>query len=429
MPFRSPIFSNPASAERAKLAGLIDLIDAVKLTLEGEVVTLDTVRERIRKLESVRQAERVIKRMAETAGELGYQAGRAPFVETQEGPDFDVRPGDRTNLWAMRFERPSELLIAAQEAVENLIGEAPESSSGARHYALLKDLGLCVGCRKVPPRPGRVHCTECAVEWRDRRERQIARGVCPKCRGPLGDSGTSTCRSCLSESRAQSKTWARQGLCSHCGQEPPVEGRKVCARCGKQESDYHARRYRDLKARGLCRCKQPLEPGRSTCVECRRKQEAAEVRRQEGRRSKGLCVKCGQPAASGFVLCQKHLDLQAKRSSEKRAAAVQSGVCRSCGERWDGPQIDCDECRAGVAERRARLEAGGLCRDCGERAPIQGRKVCQRCVDMAKSRYDRRKAAGLCVHCEDPVDHIGDATCRDCRRASADRYARARSGS
>lgn len=447
MAFRSPIFSNPSSAERARLAALIDLIDAVKLTMEGHPVTVDVVRSRIRKLDSERQAERVMQRIIQTSEGLGYDAWRAPFSGALEGGMADPRgrgsivTGGRSakrrgshpardemwipGRWALRFDRPQELMETAQAAVEAML---EETTDGARRYALIKDLGLCVGCRKTQPRPGKVHCADCAAEARERRERMIDDGVCPACRGPLGP-GQSTCSRCLAGDRAQESERRRRGLCPHCGQNEPAPGRKVCALCAESESSYHAKRYRDLKARGLCRCKRPLEPGRSTCADCRRKQEEAEVRRQERRRSQGLCLKCGQPVASGFVLCQRHLDLQAKRSVAKRAAAAAAGVCRSCGEPWAGPQIDCAKCRSEFAEHKARLEAAGLCRDCGERPPISGRNVCQRCVDMAKGRYDQRKAAGLCVHCETPVERIGDATCRECRRASADRYARKRSGS
>ncbi len=425
---RSPIFSNEPrqpkldAGEKAQLSRLIDLEEIAKRTVGGDRVNLDFIADRLLVTEAVQLKDR--RRIADRRARALFDEAKflKHVVSFQPDPEADEHA-----QWVVTFKDLNGFLRAVAKKIESLIGRS--DPDGRLRYERTKLAGLCVFCKKAPPRPGKVSCRECADDFRERRERRIEAGLCPDCRGPIGDPSFSSCASCRAEQRRLEAQRRKKGLCPQCG-DPAIEGRVMCATHAMADTEYHAQRYKDLKEMGLCRCKKPLEPGLSTCLECHNRVEAAEAAREATRRSKGLCLKCGAPVVDGLTVCAKHREAYVVGSRSKREKLKAAGLCRTCRQPWTGEALDCEECRKRFAAAKAAKLASGLCQNCGEGQVVSGLKRCQKCIDEAKARYEALKVQGLCVTCKkNKVAVPGeDTVCQDCRRRARERYLAKRGG-
>lgn len=413
------------AAERAYVRRLHYLVDAIVLDRDGVPVTVDVVRERIDPGISVRQAERHLADLMEISKEFGYPLYRQPFEIVDGDVVFVERQSGERAQWALRFRRPEKLIQRVQHEIEKYVPKdvTKTHEDYALEYAARKEAGVCVHCRRFPPEPGRVSCGECLKEARDRIRSRVEAGLCPECRQPIDEPGFSSCSKCRADQRRVEMERRAQGRCPQCG-ERAAEGRSHCTVHAELEAEYHAKRYRDLKAIGLCRCKKPLEPGRSTCVECRKAMEAAEEARNSERRAKGLCLKCGKPAVPGILMCEKHREAVKADARSKREKLRSAGLCRTCRQPWTGKQIDCEACRERFAAAKAARAAQGICSDCRVGKRVEGQVRCRQCIDAAKARYGSLKAQGICVTCKkNKVDTPGEDTiCAVCRKRARERY-------
>jgi len=77
------------------------------------------------------------------------------------------------------------------------------------------DAGLCVGCGKLPPLPGKRECPACRDKTRDRQRKRY-----------WSDKATGKERkAALWKSRKEA------GLCPRCGNRPPMTSRVLCQVC------------------------------------------------------------------------------------------------------------------------------------------------------------------------------------------------------
>lgn len=170
-----------------------------------------------------------------------------------------------------------------------------------------------------------------------RREYQEAKraGVCVKC-GEERKPGALLCKGCHDDGmRHQSARRAcrlEAGLCALCGREERRPGRVLGIACaskararyeakrdkhradvkaGRRSKTPHAfsalKRYRELRARGLCtRCTGASRPERSTCAGCAAYDYEVRAATDRRRYAAGLCV-CGKeprrPDRTLGVLC------------------------------------------------------------------------------------------------------------------------------
>ena len=111
----------------------------------------------------------------------------------------------------------------------------------------------------------------------------------------------------------------QQGLCNVCGHQSPLKGKKMCARCGREER----RKYANRLQAGLCSyCgSQPAAEGRTMCAGCLEKSKARQKRRRQRLIKAHLCTRCGnRPVVSGKKMCAACGAVERSRSA-KRAAA------------------------------------------------------------------------------------------------------------
>ena len=85
----------------------------------------------------------------------------------------------------------------------------------------------------------------------------------------------------------------------------------------EKRNAYSRRYYARIKAAGLCRCGQPLEPGYSSCTACREKNRQKTAERREAAKAAGYCVCCySRPTMEGYATCQKCAERNRKNALE-----------------------------------------------------------------------------------------------------------------
>ncbi len=98
--------------------------------------------------------------------------------------------------------------------------------------------GLCVTCKKCPPRPDRLSCQDCAdgVNVRNKKIKsdKLAAGKCVVC-GQDHAKRSACCDNCKEKQRIAKLERARQlleqGLCGYCGKFPNVKSIWACTNC------------------------------------------------------------------------------------------------------------------------------------------------------------------------------------------------------
>lgn len=438
------------SSERARLGRLLDLIDAVKLTLEGVPVTLDTVQTRIRKLGSERQAERVVKGMYETARSLGFEAKRRPFMVDSDGhvvflsADEPVFAGG--HQWALQFSRPTDLLDATQAEFDALMTEpgAPTpkkafsvaSPSVERRRAAQRALrktyrehGLCVACKGQAFKAGL-----CETHWEQHkrlvaeyRRRHKELGLCAYCNRRLFKSGY--CEDHYEAIRERIKQLQQErreeGLCVVAGCGDDAFKGSLCQRhyVAAEERKKEFRRLH--KEQGLCsECNEPAFSG-GLCVVHNEKHRKSQSRRKKELVALGRCRECGEPSG-GRSYCPKHEAEHAARQKQRYDTNRAAGLCGLCGGVPPKGKALCESCRADQAASAQRVVAkrdeAGLCRKCGKREPVAGKTRCQACIENQKERgrrhYEKLKASPLCVVCHDRPKVEGKTYCAECLEAA-----------
>lgn len=175
--------------------------------------------------------------------------------------------------------------------------------------------------------------------------------LCIQCKQPIEEDriGKKTCLKCT-KLRSQSITEARNffksiGICPRCQKNKLTGKEKSCVECRAKSAEYRAKKrddpetrksinaaynewsrkhYQELKEKGICtRCgKKPSDSGRSTCNWCRAKinNYRLEKKLQEGtlkqkRMENGLCIWCENPVMQGYIICEKHHQMQVDKAN------------------------------------------------------------------------------------------------------------------
>lgn len=110
-----------SQSEKAYRVRLLDLLDVLKLVLNGEVVTLDTIAKRLRaKPVCLRQAERIIGDLTEIAERFGCRIVReAREIQVGQGP------ADSSEQHVVVVDRPNKLLRAVEDELDRVLQDVP----------------------------------------------------------------------------------------------------------------------------------------------------------------------------------------------------------------------------------------------------------------------------------------------------------------
>lgn len=167
----------------------------------------------------------------------------------------------------------------------------------------------------------------------------------------------------------------------------------------------------------------------------------------ENRKRNGLCVKCGQPADSNKVLCEKCAEKRAIYQKETREFRIKMGFCPVCGRnKLFGEERMCPECLAKnmetvkksrettgkthmdyYREQQKRYKENNLCRTGCGRKRYNGMTYCEACLKKHRERGKKykkekvdggierseRQSYGLCYTCGKPLDREG-GVCKKC---------------
>jgi len=118
----------------------------------------------------------------------------------------------------------------------------------------------------------------------------------------------------------------------------------------------------------------------------------------------GLCGSCYKnPFVAGKTKCQPCLD---KQKGEHKLL-LESSVCTTCKEPWNGPQNKCDPCRKEISIQghlaRRKNAKRKSCLSCGAPRDCEGR-ICAKCLNDSNDRRrairERRKIDGCCADCD-----------------------------
>ena len=155
------------------------------------------------------------------------------------------------------------------------------------YYHFYKEHGICPGCRKRKPMPGKTFCEACLEKDSERRH----------------------------------------------GKKMTAEQRaKRNARCRKHR--------KELKAVGLCPIcgKRKSIEGHTLCLECRLKGKRRQV---EWRRKNGVnprdgigCYFCGEPKLPGKKVCAKHYKWLIKQAEHMREVGGHEEISKSVDKFW-----------------------------------------------------------------------------------------------
>lgn len=115
---------------------------------------------------------------------------------------------------------------------------------------------------------------------------------------------------------------------------------------------------------------------------------------REERRSKGYCMECDTPRFKGYVLCQRHHELQRARAARYSQRRRDRSLCY-CGRPRAPKRARCSDCleleiAKGRLRRQERREQG-LCRQCGQGEVVDGQTACRRCRKAQARRYHDRR--------------------------------------
>lgn len=325
--------------------------------------------------------------------------------------------------------------------------------------------GLCQGCGKAEPAPGRTRCEPCLEKRRaadrERHHRRtaerLAAGMCPRCGKREPEPGLANCSPCNERQTAASRARdsrlraegrptrdperanayqrerkrrlhagrAAAGICTRCGRAQALSGGSACEPCAEKRRAHDRVRHARAKAQGLAYGGRDPETKRQAGRKHSRK-------RSEARKAAGLCIRCGKvPAAPDRSMCEPCRENRRQARRERYGRRRAAGQCIRCGIPSPGGKTYCASCamtngwgRRDPAEKReearqryAERRARGDCTTCGN--PANGAAECRACRAAAKERYDARRAAGLCVRCQAPT-FDGAACCAPCAVAKAE---------
>jgi hypothetical protein len=131
-------------------------------------------------------------------------------------------------------------------------------------YYYYKSHGICVSCRKNDAEPHSIYCWDCREKSRARARKQYRKNkVNPYFRHYKN-----------SQTRLRQERLKEEGLCTCCGQVKAMPGKTLCQRC--------------------------LD---------RKKEKGGGISFQL-RKYLGICLRCSQPVAKGYSLCERHLEIQ-----------------------------------------------------------------------------------------------------------------------
>ena len=206
-----------------------------------------------------------------------------------------------------------------------------------------------------------------------------------------------------------------RNLCPRCGKIPPTPGLGVCEPCGQKRRA--AGRARDARLRAAGKKRRNPERARQYRREHRR-------RLTEERLAQGLCPRCGKqrlpPERSLCASCGE------KRREADRARYARA---KARGALYGGRGVESKRRSARARSRRLRLQrlAEGRCTRCGANSPIEGRTVCETCIDTRRMRereqYAARRSAGRCGKCG-VATFEGASRCAPCAVLDAKRQDR-----
>ena len=149
------------------------------------------------------------------------------------------------------------------------------------------------------------------------------------------------------------------------------------------------------------------------------------------RRNAGLCIDCGTPAARSIKRVRARAELDARESGLPLARFLYEALCPDCAAKRRANRAAAEARKAKTRESkraymarksRAREEAG-LCIQCGKQPPLEWRKSCPACLELARissvRRYRAREAAGLCTTCGKRPPTERRKMCAPCRQKDA----------
>jgi len=191
---------------------------------------------------------------------------------------------------------------------------------------------------------------------------------------------------------------------------------KRCTRCGKQDENTLAGRYRCRECTVKARQYEHRTDAQKQAQNANTRAWRGDLKRHH------LCVWCKQEDAytmTGRALCAECAQKQAarlrkwradnietahKQDAEKRAVRVEEGYCIKCGKRKAAPgHKQCKACtaKAIARERNRRIENGvnyprggnGFCFLCNKVPAIEGKHLCKDCYDRAIDRASKAREA------------------------------------
>ena len=130
---------------------------------------------------------------------------------------------------------------------------ASDRAAMRRRRKRLIAAGLCLGCGKVPPRPGHRLCADCAQKATARAMRRfnrrkapcVALGICTRCGTRQSMPGVQICGLCSERGTSYKASlrahYQAEGRCACCGHERDREDRALCATCRQARRSTKAR--------------------------------------------------------------------------------------------------------------------------------------------------------------------------------------------
>ena len=151
--------------------------------------------------------------------------------------------------------------MTAFQTVSYVVVWVVKMSKSKERRERLKEQGLCYECGRVPARPGKLQCADCAKRSNASFRRNREKGLCERCGKVPPRDGRLTCAECAKTQnevrRRANQKRKKCGLCTACGQAPPRLGMYVCLACAEKSKE-RKQTYKDraYQAYGgyVCRC-------------------------------------------------------------------------------------------------------------------------------------------------------------------------------
>lgn len=183
----------------------------------------------------------------------------------------------------------------------------------------LKEQGICTMCRKRKARPGKCLCIRCATDIKERYDYCKRHHYCIQCEKNKTDGDSVYCFPCKMAKRESSKEYYHKN-------RSEILAKKKIYRKKNKERDKERRL--SLKEQGICTIcrKRKARPGKYSCIRCKNKD--LKYRRSYYHKIEGLgitrCMKCQEPPADGYKLCEKHLAFMKEIGNKGRKIANSS---------------------------------------------------------------------------------------------------------